>query len=435
MKQWGDLTAADFERHPVWIGVHNYDDDEPWYEESDEETFRPWTGRLPFAEGRGIVLVAATFELADGSVYPGYCQATPDDWDSPLPPMTMPDGSRSKPSSWSATHGETKLSVMGLLSPEIFIGGRSFDFGLGHPTRRRDAVRSFYAAIRKKPHEVFPVRFAADPKLATGIISGTLDGFFYCPMGGAPSEIDTGESFLGDDGPAAAPVEEREVAGGACQTPIVAAGHEAATAASGAPVPELRRSGDLGPSDFERHPVWVWIQGLDAGEPWYERADKFAVRPWTGPTPVAPEKMSALITATFVMRDGSEYPGSVWAIPENWADIVPPPLDLGNNVILDRKSPKDLYCGSPLAILAEQRPCIFVAGMRMGFWWAYDFEKFRKARLAFYKAIRKAPEAVFPIRFQGAPGLADGIVAGEIDGFCRIGLSRAGSGPRLEIER
>src|SRR5438552_16309205 len=44
MKQESELTLADFLRHPIWIGVHNYDVDEPWYEESDEETVRPWTG-------------------------------------------------------------------------------------------------------------------------------------------------------------------------------------------------------------------------------------------------------------------------------------------------------------------------------------------------------------------------------------------------------
>ena len=171
------------------------------------------------------------------------------------------------------------------------------------------------------------------------------------------------------------------------------------------------------------------------GEPWYAQAGKFTVRPWAGPTLVAPEKVFALIAATFVMRDGSEYPGYVKAIPENWADIVPPPLDLGDNVTLQAQAPKVLFGGSPLAILAEQRPCIFVAGQRIGFWYAYEFKKLCEARLKFYNAVGKAPERIFPIRFQGAPGLADGIVAGEIDGFCRIGLSRAGSGPRLEIER
>jgi hypothetical protein len=69
LKQEYALSLADFSRQPVWVGVHNFDSDEPWYEQSDEETFRPWTGPLPFAETRGFVLAAATFELADGTVW------------------------------------------------------------------------------------------------------------------------------------------------------------------------------------------------------------------------------------------------------------------------------------------------------------------------------------------------------------------------------
>jgi len=53
MRQEYDLTPADFNRCPVWVSVHNHDSDEPWYDQADENTFRPWTGALPFAEPRG----------------------------------------------------------------------------------------------------------------------------------------------------------------------------------------------------------------------------------------------------------------------------------------------------------------------------------------------------------------------------------------------
>src|SRR5689334_3630758 len=56
MKQDYDLTPEDFLRYPVWIGVHNYDYGQPWYEKADEQTFRPWTEPLPFAEKRGTPL-------------------------------------------------------------------------------------------------------------------------------------------------------------------------------------------------------------------------------------------------------------------------------------------------------------------------------------------------------------------------------------------
>ena len=111
LKQEWELTHADFKRFPVWIGIHNYDIDEPWYDESDEETFRPWTGQLPFVNKKGIALVATTFEFADGSIYPGYCQATPESWDVTPPPSQTRDGTPITYRSWSTSHGGTQLSV------------------------------------------------------------------------------------------------------------------------------------------------------------------------------------------------------------------------------------------------------------------------------------------------------------------------------------
>jgi hypothetical protein len=70
-KQFGDLVQSDFERYPVWIGCHTVDGDEPWYDETDEETFRPWNGSLPTGPSEGMLLVRATMEFADGTLYLG----------------------------------------------------------------------------------------------------------------------------------------------------------------------------------------------------------------------------------------------------------------------------------------------------------------------------------------------------------------------------
>lgn len=59
LKQFGDLTPADFADHAVWVSVHTLDYDEPWYDDNDEETFRPWTGKLPVAPQDGMFLVRA----------------------------------------------------------------------------------------------------------------------------------------------------------------------------------------------------------------------------------------------------------------------------------------------------------------------------------------------------------------------------------------
>jgi hypothetical protein len=67
LKQSWDLSSDDFERHRVWIGVHNVDIGEPWYDLSDEAIYRPWNRSLPVTAEEGFVLVAALFELRDGS--------------------------------------------------------------------------------------------------------------------------------------------------------------------------------------------------------------------------------------------------------------------------------------------------------------------------------------------------------------------------------
>lgn len=48
------------------------DYDEPWYDQTNEETFRPWTGSLPVSPAEGMLLVRAVFECADGSRHPGF---------------------------------------------------------------------------------------------------------------------------------------------------------------------------------------------------------------------------------------------------------------------------------------------------------------------------------------------------------------------------
>ena len=198
MKQEYKLCASDFVRHPVWIGVHNYDYGESWYEQTDEQTFRPWIDPLPFPNIRGIARVAATFELADGGVYSGHFSPQPENWDEPLPPRRMRDGNYTKPVQWSARRGGSPLSILALHSPAIFIDGQVFGFHLLREPRRKAAVQAFYAAIKKSPAAVFPVRFYADPSLASGIISGRMDGFFSFPLD-KPFVIDTGAALLNDE--------------------------------------------------------------------------------------------------------------------------------------------------------------------------------------------------------------------------------------------
>lgn len=96
--QFGALTPAHFARHPVWIVCHIPDYDEPWYDETDEETFRPWTGPLPVAATEGMLLARAAFVLADGSRLSGF-----------LTPAV--EGDPTEP--------------LGLMQPQVFLPGTS----------------------------------------------------------------------------------------------------------------------------------------------------------------------------------------------------------------------------------------------------------------------------------------------------------------------
>jgi hypothetical protein len=147
-KQFGDLVQSDFERYPVWIGCHTVDGDEPWYDETDEETFRPWNGSLPTGPSEGMLLVRATMEFADGTLVPGFVTPAFDEDD------------------------------LGTQQPQIFVGGRRFGFWggmVGVPLPERHA---FYAALGKPPEAVFPLRFAVAPGVATGVVTGEVMGFY-----------------------------------------------------------------------------------------------------------------------------------------------------------------------------------------------------------------------------------------------------------------
>jgi hypothetical protein len=148
LKQFGDLSPADFERHPVWIACHGTDDGEPWYEATDEETFRPWAGALPVSPAEGMLLVRAILELRDGTCHPGFV----------TPAFAAGD--------------------LGAQQPQIFVGGRRFAFWGGMRGIADEERRQLYAALGKAPGSVFPLQFRAEPGLATGAVSGQVDGFY-----------------------------------------------------------------------------------------------------------------------------------------------------------------------------------------------------------------------------------------------------------------
>src|SRR5229473_3170142 len=148
LKQSGDLYPADLDRHPAWVSCHGADDGQPWHDATDEGTFRPFTGALPVSQADGMFLVRATFELRDGSRLRGFL--TP------------------------AFHE----ADLGVLSPHMLVGERCFGFRGGMFGVPADVRRAFYSALGKGVEAMFPLRFSAEPRLATGAVAGWVEGFY-----------------------------------------------------------------------------------------------------------------------------------------------------------------------------------------------------------------------------------------------------------------
>jgi hypothetical protein len=162
LKQFGELEAEDFERHPVWIGCHTADYGKPWYEDTDEETFRPYSGNLPADPAESILLVRAVIELHDGSRYPGFVSPAGEGWDK------RPDG---RPT-FKPNH------ILGTQQPHIFVSDRQFGFWGGRVGVASQTQRELYVAVGKGPDAIFPLSFNADAGLATGIGNGRIEGFY-----------------------------------------------------------------------------------------------------------------------------------------------------------------------------------------------------------------------------------------------------------------
>lgn len=153
LKQFGTLSQADFERFPIWVGVHTIDSDKPWYEETNEETFRPWTGKLPVDPSFGMFLVRSQLTLADKSNFIGFI--TP-----------------------AVGKGRVSDSDLGTVQPHLFNSSDSLiSFWGGMFGFSDEAKKETYETLKRTPKKVFPIRFSADHGLTKGRQKGKLRGF------------------------------------------------------------------------------------------------------------------------------------------------------------------------------------------------------------------------------------------------------------------
>jgi hypothetical protein len=95
LKQFGQLVPDDLLTDLVWVSCHSVDYDEPWYDDTDEETFRPWLSDIPVAADE-MYLVACEFTMADGSRHQGFATPSfePDDMGLIQPQIFSPSGKR-----------------------------------------------------------------------------------------------------------------------------------------------------------------------------------------------------------------------------------------------------------------------------------------------------------------------------------------------------
>ncbi len=146
LKRFRDLRPDDFARHPVWLSCHSVDYDEPWYSETNEETFRPHAGSLPVDTDQ-MYLVRCVFELSSGEKLDGFATPAADaeDW--------------------------------GTIQPQVFaFDGKRYGFWLGM-SGKPGVAADFCRALGKTPDSVFPIRFGPMPGLTSGECAGCVRGF------------------------------------------------------------------------------------------------------------------------------------------------------------------------------------------------------------------------------------------------------------------
>jgi hypothetical protein len=152
LKQFGDLSRGDFEVHPVWVACHTVDYEAPWYDDTDEETFRPWTDALPVDPADGMFLVRAGVTFADGTQAEGFL----------TPAFEAGD--------------------MGTMQPHVFVGDRTFGFRggmFGVPPQVQSELLELTA---KSANQIFPVRVHGQPGLSEGAVDAEVPGWLQASL-------------------------------------------------------------------------------------------------------------------------------------------------------------------------------------------------------------------------------------------------------------
>lgn len=156
LKQDYQFRAKDFLDAKLWVNVHGLDEDEPWYESTDETTFRQWYGETPVDPKKHLFLVAASMTLANGSVFTGAIYAYQFD------DLSAQDG----------------CTLMECTQPRIFVGRESFSFWGGRIGVTQEKRKRFYEVLKLSPESIFPIEVMAEEGCVDIAINGKIEGFY-----------------------------------------------------------------------------------------------------------------------------------------------------------------------------------------------------------------------------------------------------------------
>jgi len=70
IKTYGEISVADLHRQQIWINVHTADEDQPWYDDAGEDSYRPHLGEPPRRPYDNLFVLLATARLHDGTSLP-----------------------------------------------------------------------------------------------------------------------------------------------------------------------------------------------------------------------------------------------------------------------------------------------------------------------------------------------------------------------------
>jgi hypothetical protein len=145
--QFSELRSHHFERHPVWVGCHTVDYDEPWYEDTNEETFRPCVDATVKVSRNAILLVRADARLADGTLLDAFLTPTVDE--------------------------DIKANQPHIISADS--APRPFWYGRMRPSDQQRSL--FYVSLNRGAAQVFPIVFSPRAGLTPAWRAIAVHGF------------------------------------------------------------------------------------------------------------------------------------------------------------------------------------------------------------------------------------------------------------------